>query len=362
MQQEDGTTDGARLATMVRTKLPQIDLTGVPSRGFGSFVLAARSGLYILLFLAVALGACAYGLRKYGIFRCSASGYGSGGYLGYCEASSYGDYDHGALWFGLEPVASAANAQVLFLGSSRTQFGFSSKATADWFSSLSKSYYLLGFTHNENYTFEGPLLRKLRPKAKVYVVNIDTFFDRSETGPGKTVMRDESAKTRYEEKRQWQRIHKAICTAFKSVCKDGPAIFRSQSTGAWVQTGGRFSSEPVSYDDAIDLNKLTSYTAVGNEFLAGLPAGHACTILTIVPTVKTEVGTAKAVASALGLKLVAPRMTGLVTFDHSHLDSESAQRWSAAFLKEAGPQIRKCLDEQPESYVANVRGASVVNH
>ena len=35
---------------------------------------------------------------------------------------SYGDYDHGAIWFGLEPAAdaAAANAQVLFLGNSRT--------------------------------------------------------------------------------------------------------------------------------------------------------------------------------------------------------------------------------------------------
>ena len=77
---------------------------------------------------------------------------------------------------------------------------------------------MLGFSHFENYTFEAPLLRKLRPKAKVYVINIDSFFEQSETGPGKTVMRDESAKTRYEQKRQWQGIHKAICTTFTAVC------------------------------------------------------------------------------------------------------------------------------------------------
>jgi hypothetical protein len=348
---------------MMSAETCKVDATDVAGRGLGSFVLAAKPGLYVLLVLAVALGAGAYSLRKYGIFSCSASGYASDGYLGYCGATSYGDYDHGAIWFGLEPAvsAAAANAQVLFVGNSRTQFAFSSNATADWFSSLSESYYLLGFSHWENYTFEAPLLRKLRPRAKVYVINIDSFFERSETGPGKTVMRDESAKTRYEEKRKWQRIHKPICTTFKAVCGNELAIFRSRSAGAWLVTGGRLTSEPVSYDDDIDQKMAASYTALGNQFLPSLSADRACTILTIVPTVKTGVGTAKAIAGALGLNFVAPRLGGLITFDHYHLDPESAQRWSAAFLEEAGPQIRKCLTEYPESQVA-MSDARVANH
>lgn len=341
----------------------KVDAAGVPQRAHGSFVLAAKSGLYILLVLAAALGAGAYGLRKYGIFDCQARGYGSDGYLGYCGATSYGDYDHGAIWFGLEPAASAsaANAQALFIGDSRTQFGFSSNATADWFSSVSESYYLLGFSHWENYTFEAPLLRKLRPRAKVYVINIDLFFDRHETGPGKTVMQDESARTHYEEKRKWQSIHKAICTTFKAVCGDDFAIFRSRSTGAWLVTGGRFKSEPVSYDDDVNQEIVESYTALGNQFVPSLSVDRACTILTTVPTVKTRIGTAKAIAGALGFNLVAPRLAGLNTFDGYHLDPESAQRWSAAFLEEAGPRIRKCLVKYPEPHVA-MTGARVSSH
>jgi hypothetical protein len=318
------------------------------------WVLTGRSGLYTVLILAVALATGAYSLRHYGIFSCQASEYGSDGYLGYCGATSYGDYDHGALWFDLEPAAftAAADARVLFIGNSRTTFAFSSKATDDWFSSHSENYYLLGFTHFENYTFEAPLLRKLHPKAKVYVINIDTFFERAETGPGKTVMIDQSARTRYQEKRQWQKIHKAICTTFKAVCGNQIAIFRFRSTGAWLMTGGRFTSEPVSYDEDVDQTKLASYSASGKEFLPGLDTDRACTILTIVPTVKTDMGTARAVAAALGLKLVAPEVPGLVTFDGYHLDRESAQRWSAAFLEQAGPQIQKCLSEEPESHTA----------
>jgi len=77
--------------------------------------------------------------------------------------------------------------------------------------------------------------------------------------------------------------------------------------------------------------------------------------------VGTSIGTAKAIAAALGFNLVAPRPPGLVTFDHYHLDRQSAQRWSAAFLEETGPQIRNCLSEEPELHVA-MSDARVTNH
>jgi len=331
---------------MVTSRNCQINPVNARRQALRTLIFATRSGLYILLILAVTFGAGAYSVRTHGIFSCQASGYSSDGYLGYCGATNYGDYDHGAIWFNLEPEAraAAANAQVLFLGNSRTVFGFSSKATDEWFSSHSESYYLLGFSHFENYTFEGPLLQNLHPKAKVYVINIDSFFERSETGPGKTVMQDESAKTRYAEKRSWQGIHKTLCTAFSAICGDNEAIFRSRSTGSWSVTG-RFRGAPVSYDENIDQKKFADYVAAGQKFLPSLSGDPQCTILTVLPAVNTDVGTARAIASALGRPLVAPTLPGLMTFDGYHLDRESAQSWSAAFLAQAGPQIQNCLSE-----------------
>jgi hypothetical protein len=348
---------------MVHTETHPIEPTEVSGRGRYRFALAARSGLYTLVILLVAISAAAYGLRDNGIFSCAASGYGSDWYLSYCNATGYGDYDHGAIWFSFEPEAStaAANASVLFLGNSRTQFAFSNQATANWFSSLSESYYLLGFSHSDNYTFEAPLLRKLRPKAKVYVINIDSFFEQDESGPGKTVMSDESAEVNYEEKRQWQTIHKAVCTRFPAACGSHGAFYRSRSVGAWLVTGGPFPSEPVSYDEVINRNKVASYIASSKKFLPDLSVDRACTILTIVPTVKTDIGTARALAAALGFKFVAPELSGLVTFDRVHLDQQSAERWSSAFLDEAGPRIQQCLGESAESYVAMI-GATLSNH
>ena len=323
----------------------QLGATQLLRRGLGRFLFGANSASYVALVLMASLAAGAYSLRHFGIFRCSIAGYGSDAYLGYCGATSYGDYDHGAIWFGLEPAAraAAASAQVLFIGNSRTQFAFSSKATADWFLSHSESYYLLGFSHFENYTFEAPLLRKLVPRAKAYVINIDSFFERSETGPGKTVMRDEGAENRYVQKRQWQAVHKAVCKQFNVACGNELAIFRSRSTGSWRWTGEGLTSAPVSYSEEVDQHKLASYTALGGQYLPTLPVERACIILTIVPTVETDFGTAQAIAAALGSKLIAPKLAGLNTFDHYHLDQRSAHRWSTAFLEAAEPQIQNCL-------------------
>lgn len=299
----------------------------------------------IILTVVVSAGAC--GFWKHSVFNCQASGYGSDRYLAYCGATGFGDYDYGAFWLGLEPAATdaATNAQVLFLGNSRMQLALSTEATDAWFKSLRVRYYLLGFAYNGNYKFEAPLLRKLGPTPKVYVINLDLFFEQSETPPARMVMRDGSARTQYERKRGWQDLHKQVCASLPAICGDEVAFFRSRATGAWVITGGQFNSKPVSYDESVDQDVVEAYAASGREFLSNLTVGRECKILTMVPTVATGVGTANAIALALDLTLIAPEMSGLNTFDESHLDQQSAERWSTAFIEAAGPQIRKCLTE-----------------
>ena len=109
--------------------------------------------------------------------------------------------------------------------------------------------------------------------------------------------------------------------------------------------GGRFTSEPVSYSENLDKDVIASDSALEKELLNQIPASRACILLTIVPTVRTGVGAARAVAAAVGKDLIAPTLPGLVTFDGVHLDERSAQRWSTAFFDEAGPQIRKCVEQ-----------------
>ncbi len=311
-----------------------------------ALVLDSSAGLYSLIVVAVLLLACAYALRKYGVFACQAGGYGSDSYLAYCQSVNYSDYDHGAFWFGLEPAArdAAANAQVLFLGNSRMQIALSTKETTDWFAAPPVSYYLLGFSYNGNYAFEGPLLQKLHPTASAYVVNLDLFFEPSESPYARSVMRDPDARSRHEQKQTWQRIHDPLCRSIRYLCGNAVAYFRTRSTGAWSVAGGRFQEKPVSYNRTLDKPRLEAYATAGRAFLSRLPVRRKCAIFTTVPTVDTDIATLSAVADALGLTFVSPELDGLLTFDESHLDHDSARRWSQAFLEAAGGRIRDCLD------------------
>lgn len=346
------------------TDLQSIAPSRMPAREYERRFLTARPGAYILIVVAVLLAAWPFSFRKHSIFVCQAPGNGSDEYIVECETTAYGDYDYGAFWFGMEPKATnaAANAQVIFLGNSRMQFGFSTKATADWFSSLPATYYLLGFAYNGNYKFEGPLLRKLRPKAMAYVINLDLFFEQADAQPARVVMQDGGARSRYELKRRWQVIQEVVCASHRSICGNGRAFVRSRATGAFRLTGGQFTSQPVWYDESVDQSMVNAYISSANEFLSNLSVRRDCVILTLVPTADrssdksswglpgaTSIGTAKAIAAGLGRNLIAPELTGLTTFDGSHLDPQSAERWSAAFSEAAGPSIRQCLDDSAHS-------------
>ena len=311
----------------------------------------ARPALYVAILVATILVATGYKLRHAGLFACKASGYSSDHYLAYCQANSYGDYDYGAFWYSLEPAgtSAAASADVLLLGDSRLEFGLSTTATDRWFSAHSLRYYLLGFAYNGNMAFARPLLAKLQPKARLYVINVDRFFRDQPTAPAQAVMRDSSARARYDEKRRWQLPHRSLCTRLGALCGDGASFFRARSTGAWVRDGGQWVAAPVAYSDSVNRAQLDSEVVAGRRFLSALPVRPECIVLTMIPksgaALGNTEGTGRAIAASLGLPLVAPRLDSLSTFDGSHLDRASAERWSAAFFEAAAPLVQKCLSQ-----------------
>jgi hypothetical protein len=323
---------------------------GLPSTSKKALaLLGSHPGIYACIIVAVALIAYAYHFRTYTIFACKADGYSTDQYVAYCNGAGFGDYEHGAFWYDLEPAAenSARDADVLVLGNSRLQVALSTAATAEWFSTASARYYLLGFSYNENLAFAEEVLRKMRPRARVYVIEVEDFFKRYETPPMRAILHDPQTRERYERKRRWQRVHEPICKALPALCGDGPVIFRSRENGAYTKKTDTPRPTPVSYDQAIGEDAVKAETAVALDFLARLPVPRECVILTMVPTVDTKIGNVSAIAKALGRNLLTPEMlAGLQTFDGSHLDRSSAERWSQAFFRAAGPRIRSCLERQ----------------
>lgn len=332
---------------MLRTTLDSPAIPKVRTR-----VLATQTTVYICVLLMAAVGAFAYKFRADTIFACQADGYSADRYIAYCNGANYADYEHGAFGFGLEPSVQnfARNADVLFLGNSHMQVAFSTKSTSDWFSTASIRYYLMGFTYYENVVFAEPLLRRIKPNAKVYVINVDDFFNRWETPPAKAILDDPDGRSRYEMKRLWQRIHEPVCKGLPALCGDDLVYYRSRETGAYTKRPGRQRITPVSYDQSVDQAVVSSNTAAAIDFLSHLPVKRDCVILTMTPTVGTKIGNANAIAKALGETLVAPEIPELQTFDTSHLQQESAERWSAAFFQLAGSKIEACLKHEDTAH------------
>src|SRR5262245_50610441 len=67
--------------------------------------------------------------------QCQSGGYGGGNFLALCHNERYGDYEHGALYYGTEPGLreNIRAAEVMFLGNSMGQAGFSSSAIRNHF-------------------------------------------------------------------------------------------------------------------------------------------------------------------------------------------------------------------------------------
>jgi len=149
----------------------------------------------------------------------------------------------------------AANADVLVLGNSRIQIALSNQPTEDWFAAAKARYYLMGFSYDENVAYVGELLRKMQPRASVFIINVDDFFRSGETVAAKAILHDPDAENRYEWKRFAQKLHRPICETFGVLCGKRYAIFRSRETGAYYRIPHDepvFPQNAVSYDQNVD--------------------------------------------------------------------------------------------------------------
>ncbi len=305
-----------------------------------------RPALYVASLVLIAVGTYVFKLSTQGIFSCPADGYGEGWFLSYCNSTAYGDFDHGAFWYPLEPdaVASAHAAEVLLIGSSRMQFGFSTQRTRDWFANRKLSYYLLGFTHTENTLFLGPLVDRIAPTAKALIINADGFFQNRITSPTATLFAGGDAPARYGAKKNWQGPHRFLCGFFSSLCGDNYVIFRDISNGQWRRFGTyeQATASGVGEGKPIPEETWEENLDLAEEFLDRLQVSRECTLLTIVPSPQTPVEEAQWMSERLGIDLILPNIADLRTFDSSHLDNVSAERWSTAFFELASARLEKC--------------------
>jgi len=199
------------------------------------------------------------------------------------------------------------------------------------------------------------LLHKLAPRARVYVINLDAFFEDGGDIPGRIVMEQPDALSNYRRKQIWQNVHSVVCGRLAELCGNSYAIFRTRNTGAWQASGAISAKQAVSVDSKVDAEMVARDTAAGSKFLDSLNVDRSCVIFTLVPTVDTPSATSSTIAAALHVDFIAPNVDDLMTFDGSHLDRASAERWSTAFFDAAGPKIRECVQRHATTAIASLK-------
>lgn len=315
---------------------------------------------YVLVFAAVFL-LCFPAFFLYEsvtrIAGCDPRPRDDGTYLAYCWKKSYADYEHGAYWVPTEPAAvkMAQQADVLFLGNSRLQYALSRPVLEPWFASRKLRYHVLAFA-GEGSRFPEALIKRLRLRPKVVVINFDSaqFFDheRTTTAAAKTVMeRPLAAWMEYRIKQTGQLIMANACTApgrWPRLCGSEDTIYRGQALGHWV-----VAHRPVDFSPkqtVVDLPTLDYWPqrriaviAEGKKFARDMREAGICVIGINVPSsLNSASAIAREQAAAMGIPFIETEAAGYSTFDSSHLDPDSAHRFSDRLTATLAPWIENC--------------------
>ena len=289
--------------------------------------------------------------------NCGAAGYSGDSYLARCESESYGDYDTKAFLYDLEPAAvrNAKDSTVVFTGNSRIQFTFGTDAVRQHFTNTGIKHYLLGFGDSRE-AFLQALLQKMAIQPKLLIVQTDSWYfgwlGDAEPFKASQFSGFAPATVRYQQLKQW--IHRHLCSSTVFIdrfgaCPDKNVLFRNRSSGEWDYTSITWG-RPVhqfGFDYAVDNELLERQKPYARKFMDVINVPRNCVVFTSVPWPHQHLGTGRALAEYLGVRFVLPKLSGLKTFDNSHLDAESAERFSEAFMRELAPILQECVAATP---------------
>lgn len=276
------------------------------------------------------------------IYRCDPSLYTDNRFLAYCSDPGYGAYEHGAIYFGLEEniVANLRSANVLILGSSRAQLGFSSPVVDTYFSTRGLKYFNLGFNYWESDIFARHIIKRHDLYPEVVIVNADYFFTNAASLTAKKVMSGtRSVEFEYLLKRWAQRSHQDICIRNiygigEILCGRKPALYRSRFNGRTS-----VASWPRSFlNGTVETNEPSKNTLVrliknGKDFKKFLDTRNICLVITVIPSTHISSNPGRKIAAALNVPFILSNVENLSYFDGNHLDEAGASKWSASFLK-----------------------------
>lgn len=287
-----------------------------------------------------------------------------GYFLAYCHSVRFGDYEHYAYYHESEPeaVARAKAANVVFFGSSNTQFAFSTNAVTEFFAKSPASHYVLGFGHGAQSGVAEALIEKLELSPDVWVINADPFFTGEVNGMFARIGKPFEATNTWEflplwlrpnihgeqeRKRVLQNQQKERCDGVVNDsfwCQGGAdTLHRNSENGHWFVENYRDDKQISVGDDGVShMDKLAEHIIIAEQFVQGAGIDKQCLVITVTPRADTPRAYAEALAQSIGAGFVFPSLENLKTIDGFHLDPTSAERWSEAVLQELTSYIELC--------------------
>src|SRR2546429_1098165 len=197
----------------------------------------------------------------------------------------------------------------------------------------------MGFGYGDVSAFEQPVVERSGASPKVMIINADPFFVEPNilSEPAKEAIEGGPRYLwRLTVKMAFQRVHRIICRAAPLCPESEPSIFRSAIDGQWNWIGPYTEGREVPIDqlkEPLPQFEVERAKTIGEMFLNRIGLDRRCVVFTGIPTNGlnlTEV--AEVLATALRTRFLAPKIDGLATVDGGHLNSRSAELWSAAFV------------------------------
>jgi len=268
------------------------------------------------------------------------------------DCHSFGNYEHGAFFYALEPQAlnNLEQADVILLGNSHLQFAFSGGAAPAFFGARGLRYFLLGFGYIESSDFIRALAERYALKPRILIINADPFFSHKRGMPAGQILGFRAPLTRMEYlfKAVAIKVGPALCVRLRISCSGhATTIYRSRVHGQWLLNNiregeltpidsGKSPAPPAVVAEAV---------SIGRDFLAIMKVDPSCVVLTGIPGGEDDpyaVDLAAQLAARLGTKILNVTLPEMQTIDGSHMNSDTVRRWSESFFKKLPAVLEGC--------------------
>jgi hypothetical protein len=264
-------------------------------------------------------------------------------------------WDHYIHYTGYGPaIANLKAADVVILGNSRSQYSFDPDEIVAYSAEHGTRIYNMGFGHGESLKFAEVVLNQHDVRPRIIVVMVDvgpsSFSNVMSPFAESIVSKGTWGATRYVYSNMLARlVQEPMQRVFPYFHASNPRtiLYRSWSHGFWGrQVAAREAPSWDPIETATDFRPADvrrTERAEARAFVRRMRARGSAVVFGWVHTPLSPKRSAADLAEAADVPLIAPDIRGLRTFDGTHLDVESARRYTLAFEEQLTPIVGRIL-------------------